>query len=134
MLLHVLSKEEKFHFLDLLSKLFIADGPLTDSEKKLLNKLKTEMGEEIIKHKPSNLSFEKLVAYFSEKPKTTKNVVYYNLTWVSLLDDFYSIEVHELLDQMQQEFMITGKKKAEVIKLIGAEKDLHEKTKRFLIE
>ena len=69
----------------------------------------------------SAVSFEKLVAYFAEKPKTTRNVVYYNLTWVSLLDDFYSVEVHELLDQMQQEFMITAKKKAEVIKLIGAD-------------
>ena len=134
MLLNLLTKEEKFYFVDLLSKVFIADGPLTDFEKRLLENMKSEMGDEVIKHKRSNLSFEKLVAYFTEKPKTTKNVIYYNLTWVSLIDDFYSVEVHELLDQIQQEFMITNKKKAEVIKVIGAEKDLNEKVKRLLIE
>ena len=45
---------------------------------------------------------KKLVSYFAEQPKTKRNVIYYNLTWVSLLDDFYSVEVHELLDQIQQ--------------------------------
>ena len=134
MLLNLLTKEEKFYFIDLLSKVFIADGQLTPSEKKLLEKLKQEMGEDVVKHKASNLTFEKLVAYFAEQPKTKRNVIYYNLTWVSLLDDFYSVEVHELLDQIQHEFMITSKKKAEVIKAIGAEKDLHEKLKRLLIE
>ena len=35
---NLLTKEEKFYFIDLLSKVFIADGPLTPSEKKLLEK------------------------------------------------------------------------------------------------
>ena len=103
MLLNLLTKEEKFYFIDLLSKVFIADGPLTPSEKKLLEKLKQEMGEEVAKHKASNLTFEKLVAYFAEQPKTKRNVIYYNLTWVSLLDDFF---LRGLLIQLYKYFFL----------------------------
>ena len=134
MLLNLLSKEEKYYFLDLLTKVFTADGEVTDFEKRILQIYKTEMGDDINKHGHSNLPFEKLVEYFASKPKTTKNIVYYNIVFVSLSDEFYSVEVHEILDQIQHELLITNKKKIELLKAIYAEKDLREKVKRLVFE
>ena len=134
MLLNLLSKEEKYYFLDLLTKVFTADGEVTDFEKLILQIYKTEMGDDINKHRHSNLPFEKLVEYFASKPKTTKNIVYYNIVFVSLSDEFYSVEVHEILDQIQHELLITNKKKIELLKAIYAEKDLREKVKRLVFE
>ena len=134
MLLSLLTKEEKFHFIDLLQKVFVADGQLNEFEKHILEMYKTDMGEEINKYRRSNLSFEKLLEYFSNKPKTTKNIVYYNITYVSLYDEFYSVEVHQILEQIQEAFVITNKKKTELLKLLYAEKDLKEKIKRLVSE
>lgn len=134
MLLNLLSKEEKFYFIDLLCKVFTVDGAANDFEKRILELYKTEMGDETSKHRHSNLDFNKLVEYFASRSKTTKNIVYYNIVFVSLSDEFYSVEVHELLDQIQHELMITNKKKIELLKVIYAEKDLKEKAKRLMFE
>lgn len=134
MLLNILSKEEKYYFIDLLTKVFVVDGSVSDYEKHILEMYKTEMGEDINKYRRSSLSFEKLLEYFSTKPKTIKNIVYYNITWVSLSDEFYSVEVHLTLDQIQHEFIITNKKKIELLKAVYAERDLKEKVKRLVSE
>lgn len=134
MLLNLLTKEEKYYFLDLLSKVFTVDGEVTAFEKRIMQIYKTEMGDDINRHRQSNMAFEKLVEYFASKPKTTKNIVYYNIVFVSLSDEFYSVEVHEILDQIQHELMITNKKKIELLKAIYAEKDLKEKVKRLVFE
>lgn len=134
MLLNILSKEEKYYFIDLLTKVFVVDGSVSDYEKHILEMYKTEMGEDINKYRRSSLSFEELLEYFSTKPKTIKNIVYYNITWVSLSDEFYSVEVHLTLDQIQHEFIITNKKKIELLKAVYAERDLKEKVKRLVSE
>lgn len=134
MLLNLLSKEEKYYFIDLLQKVFIVDGSVSDYEKHILEMYKTEMGDDINRYRRSSLSFEKLVEYFSTKAKTVKNIVYYNITAVSLSDEFYSVEVHTTLEQIQHEFLITNKKKIELLKVVYAERDLKEKAKRLVCE
>ena len=67
MLLSLLSKEEKLHFIDLLMELISADGEPSETEKKILNRYKKEMGELIAKYKKSSLSQEKLIEYFVNK-------------------------------------------------------------------
>ncbi len=134
MLLNLLSKEEKCYFIDLLQKVFVVDGTISDYEKHILEMYKTEMGDDINRYRRSNLSFEKLVEYFSTKAKTVKNIVYYNITAVSLSDEFYSVEVHSILEQIQHEFLITNKKKVELLKGVYAERDLKEKVKRLVCE
>ena len=134
MLLSLLSKEEKFYFIDLLSELVSVDGKPTETELGILNKLKHEMGEVILKHKKSNFSKEKLIAYFAEKPYPTRNLVYLNLVSASLNDDWYSVEEHLLLEKIKEAFQIPEKKKTELIKLVYSERDLREKVKRVISE
>lgn len=134
MLLNLLSKEEKMYFIDLLRKVLIIDGPTNEFEKQVQAKFQSEMGSEISKYRMSLLTTEKLIEYFSAKSKGVKNIVYYNLVAASLYDEFYSVEEHLLLDQIQKSFEITDKKKIELVKAVYAERDLKEKVKRIVNE
>lgn len=134
MLLNLLSKEEKYYFLDLLMKVNSIDGELNDFEKMAVERFKSEMGDDISRYRKSNLSSDKLIAYFSEKSKQIKNIVYYNIIWASLSDEFYSVEEHLLLDQIVHAFGITNKKRIELQKAVYADRDLREKVKRIVFE
>ena len=133
MYLSLLSKEEKNYFADLVLKVVIVDGEMTELEKKLTKRLSNEMGDEVSRHR-SNLSLDKLIKYFSAKSKTIRNIIYLNVLSVSLHDDFYSVEEHFLLDKIKEEFQITDKKRAELMKIVYAERDLREKAKRVVTE
>lgn len=134
MLLSLLSKEEKYYFLDLLSKVIFSDGPVSDYEKKVIGLFKAEMGEDINRYRRSNLNIEQLLAFFEDKSKAIKNVVYYNISWATLSDEFYSVEEHLILDDIQKAFGITNRKKMELLKAVYAERDLREKIKRIVAE
>lgn len=134
MLLSLLTKEEKWYFIDLLTKLIAADGEPSEQDENTLRRLKYEMGEEGLKHKKSGLNLEKLIEYFSNKTKTTKNLVLMNLISASLYDEFYSVEEHFLIEQIQESFGITNKKKQDLTRLVYQERDLREKTKRIIAE
>lgn len=134
MLLNLLSKEEKYYFIDLLVRVTSVDGPVSDFEIQVIKMFKTEMGDDINRYRKSSLQTDKLIEYFANKSKAIKNVVYYNIAWASLSDEFYSVEEHFLLDQIQHEFGITNKKKIELLKAVYAERDLREKVKRLVAE
>ncbi|MGI6710291.1 MAG: hypothetical protein ACOX4W_02485 [Bacilli bacterium] len=127
MYLSLLSKEEKFHFIDLLIKVVSIDGGTNETELQVINRLKYEMGEDVNKYKKSNATVEELIKYFSEKTKITKNVVYMNLVSASIFDDSYSVEEHLLLEQIQEALEINDKVKAELMRVIYAERDLRNK-------
>lgn len=134
MLLSLLSKEEKMYFLDLVNVFISIDGTPTEKELGIKNKLKYEMGDEILKYKKSSLSKEKLIEYFTNKSYPTKNLVYLNLVSASLNDDWYSVEEHLLLKEVQDALQISEKKRNELFKLVYSERDLREKVKRIISE
>ncbi len=134
MLLNLLSKEEKGKFLDLLLCVIIRDGKTTQSEEAVINKFKNEMGEEASRFRRSNTSLDKLVEYFVDKPQTTKNLVYYNIVSASLNDEFYSVEEHILIEEIQQKLGVSARKRTEIMKTVYAERDIREKVKRVITE
>jgi hypothetical protein len=134
MFLSLLSKEEKFHFIDLLSYVVGIDGAASETETQIINRLKYEMGEDVLRYRKSSYSLEKLIEYFSQKPKATKNLVFMNLVSASLYDEFYSVEEHLLIEEIQNSFEISAKKKADLMKIVYAERDLREKAKRTIAE
>lgn len=134
MLLSLLSKEEKMYFLDLLNVFISVDGIPTEKELSIKKKLKYEMGDEILKYKKSSLTKEKLIEYFSQKSYPTRNLVYLNLVSASLNDDWYSVEEHLLLKEVQDALDISEKKRNELFKLVYSERDLREKVKRIISE
>ena len=134
MLLNLLTKEEKHRFMDLLLKVISVDGPTSETEKKIIDRLKYEMGEDALRYRSSPTQLEKLIEFFSTKPQTTKNLVFYNLLSAALSDEFYSVEEHIVMDQIQEGFNISQKKKNELIKAVYLERDIKEKVKRVISE
>ena len=134
MLLNLLSKDEKHKFLDLLVRVINIDGPTSDTEKLIIEKLRYEMGEEALKYHYSNAPIEKLIDYFAQKPTATKNLVFYNIINASLADEFYSVEEHLVIERLQEAFQISAKKRTEIMKTVYAERDLREKAKRVISE
>lgn len=134
MFLSLLSKEEKSYFLDLITKLVSVDGEPNETEVQVINRLKYEMGEDAQRYRKGTQSLEKLIEYFAQKSKATKNLVFMNLVSVSLYDEFYSVEEHFLIEEIQKSFGLTDKKKADLMKIVYAERDLREKAKRILSE
>lgn len=134
MLLSLLSKEEKCYFVDLVIELCSVDGAASDTELSIIKKFKYEMAEDLAKYKKSNFSKQKLIGYFVSKPKTVRHLVYLNLVSASLNDDWYSVEEHLFLDEVQEAFQINEKKKVELMKLVYSERDLREKVKRVISE
>lgn len=134
MLLSLLSKEEKFYFIDLITKLVSVDGEANESEIQVINRLKYEMGEDVLRYKKSNQPINKLIEYFAGKNKSTRNLVFMNLVSASLNDEWYSVEEHFLIEEIQRAFEISDKKKQELMKLVYAERDLREKAKRIIQE
>lgn len=132
MLLNLLNKEEKYNFLDLLLKVTCLDGELTEFEKRVIDKFKAEMGDDINKYRRSSKTADELIEFFKDRSITVKNIVYYNIAWSSYFDEFYSVEEHELLDKIVLGFEITSKKKAEIQKAVYADRDLREKIKRII--
>ncbi len=134
MLLNLLTKEEKFYFIDLLVKVISLDGTANEMEMQIISKLKYEMGDDAARYRKSNLSLEKLIDYFTTKPKVTKNLIFLNLLSASLSDEFYSVEEHFLLEQIQNDLEIPRKKRTELVKAVYADRDLREKVKRIISE
>ena len=134
MLLSLLSKEEKCYFVDLVIQLCSVDGAASDTELSIIKKFKYEMADDLAKYKKSNLSRDKLIAYFVSKPKTVRHLIYLNLVSASLNDVWYSVEEHLFLDEVQNAFQISEKKKVELMKLVYSERDLREKVKRVISE
>ncbi len=134
MLLSLLQKEDKCYFLDLLRQLLLVDGESGDIEKQIFKKFKFEMGEDILKHRSNSLKTSQLIQYFEEKPQSVKNLVFMNLVSASLRDEWYNVEQHSLLEEIQNAFKISDKKKVELVKLVYAERDLREKAKRTINE
>lgn len=132
MFLNILSKEEKLNFLDLVIKVVKVDGEMTEHERETIRLMKYELAEDIVKYHKGNLSLDKLVDYFAQKPSLTKNLVYTNLYAITLQDEFYSVEDHSILEDIRQKFGISDRKKGELLKIVYAERDLKEKAKRVL--
>ena len=134
MLLSLLQKEDKCYFLDLLRLLLVVDGESSEAEKQIYKKFKFEMGEEILKHRVKCTNKKELITYFEPKAQSVKNLVFMNLISASLREEWYNVEQHDLLDEIQKAFSISDKKKIELMKLVYAERDLREKVKRTINE
>lgn len=135
MLLSLLSRQDKINFLDLLLQLILVDGEPNEIEKQIQKKFRYEMGDDVLKyHHVGAVDTKKIIEYFSTKPKTTQNLVFMNLFAASLDDEWYNVEQHLLLDDVQQTFGITNKKKIELMKVVYADRDLKEKAKRIICE
>jgi hypothetical protein len=133
LLLSLLKGEEKGYFLDLLLKIIAFDGNISDVEQSnIINSIKNQLGD--FGYVPSELTFDQLLDFFKDKSKVIRNVVFLNVFYVSLTDEWYSAEEHFMIEQVQDRLSISDKKSLELKRLVYAERDLREKVKRVVSE
>lgn len=135
MLLSRLNRKQKLKFLDLAIHTVAVDGEATAYETRILNVMLAEVGDDIIKEYTFSLSsdLEETVDYFSEQPKTVRNIVLLNLLKISLFDDMYNTSEHFLLDHIRRRFKIGIAKRKELIEILYEERDLKEKARRICL-
>lgn len=134
MFLSLLTKDEKYAYLDLLNMLLTTNGNMSEEGRKIFNRHRYETGEEGYRYRKSSQTAENLVKLFASKTEFVKKVVFMNLTGASYEYEYYSVEEHEFIDNIRKEFGITDKKQKEIQKVIYAEKDVKEKAKRLISE
>ncbi|MFA5719452.1 MAG: hypothetical protein WC939_00165 [Acholeplasmataceae bacterium] len=135
MLLSMLNRKQKLKFLDLAIHMVAVDGEATSYETRILNMMLAEVGDDIIKEYTFSLSsdLEETIDFFTEQPKTVRNIVLLNLLKLSLFDDLYNTSEHFLLDKIRRHFKISIAKRKELIGLLYDERDLNEKARRVCI-
>ncbi|MDD4469101.1 MAG: hypothetical protein PHU13_00565 [Acholeplasmataceae bacterium] len=135
MLLSMLSRKEKLKFLDLAIHMVAVDGEATIYEKRILNIMLAEVGDEIIKEYTFSLSsdLEETIDFFTQAPKPIRNVVLLNLFKITMFDDLYNATEHFFLDNIRRQFKISIAKRKELMSLIYEERDLKEKARRVCL-
>lgn len=135
MLLSMLSRKEKLKFLDLAIHMVAIDGEATEFEKRILNIMLAEVGDEIIKEYTFSLSsnLEETIDFFAIASKPIRNVVLLNLFKITMFDDLYNATEHFFLDNIRRQFKISIAKRKELMSLIYEERDLKEKARRVCL-
>jgi len=131
MLLQNLDRKEKLKFLDLALLMINVDGPISEVEQKLLDLLIAEIGTEITAEYNFSLSSDLQVTldFFIKQPLNVRNIVYFNLLQLALIEDFYNTCEHFFLEDVAKQLKINKTKKTEFIRLIHAMNDVLEKVK-----
>jgi hypothetical protein len=136
MLLSLLSRKAKLKFLDLAMHMVSVDGNPNKIEKRLLNIMLAEVGDDIALEYQFSLSdnFAETIAFFQFEPKEIKNIVYLNLYKITMVDGFYNTAEHFFLEDVRKKFEITETKKRQIIRLIYSERDLRDRARRTVSE
>ncbi|QWB95983.1 hypothetical protein KHQ89_00500 [Mycoplasmatota bacterium] len=134
MLLSLLNRKEKLKFLDLAMHMVAVDGEPTKIEKRLLNRMLAEVGDDIAAEYTFKLSkdLEETISFFSNTSTAVKNIVFLNLIKTSMIDEFYNTTEHFFLEDIRLEFDIDDYKKKQLIRLVYNERDLRERAKRIV--
>lgn len=128
MLLSTLNRKEKLKFLDLALHMVEIDGKASDTEKRLLNMMLAEVGDNIVSEYQFILSenLEDTIQFFDVLNSDIQRIVYLNLVRIALSENFYNVTEHEFLELIRTRFHIKDDMKSKIIKAVYKEKDLRE--------
>ncbi|MGE4320711.1 MAG: hypothetical protein AB7E61_04575 [Acholeplasmataceae bacterium] len=134
MLLSLLTRKEKLKFLDLAMHMVTVDGEASEIEKRLLQTMLVEVGDDIANEYTFKLSadLKETIEFFSEASVAVKNIVYLNLIKTSMIDELYNTAEHFFLEDIREHFNIDDYKKKQIIRLVYNERDLRERAKRIV--
>ncbi len=133
MLLSLLNKKEMLKFLDLAIYMVDIDGEPTNTEKRILTKMISEL--DAVKDEYSfrlTDTVENTIQFFVNCNQVVKHVVYLNLVIISMEDDLYNTSELLFLEDIQKKFEISAEKRRELISIVYAERDIREKAIRII--
>lgn len=134
MFLSLLNRKEKLKFLDLAIYMIDIDGDPTEAEKRLLVKIQGELGRDIVDEYTFSKSktVEESIEFFLDKSEAVKNIVYFNLVDISMLEDLYNTSEHLFLEKIEKAFPISPEKRKQLIGIVYEFRDLREKALRVV--
>jgi len=134
MLLTLLNRKQKLKFLDLAMHMVAVDGKASKIEKKLLQSMLIEVGDDIAEEYTFTLSknLSETIEFFANESIAVKRIVYLNLVKTMMVDEFYNTAEHFLIEDIRKAFKINETKKKQLIRLIYNERDLREQAKRIV--
>lgn len=133
MFLSLLSKKEKLKFLDLAIYMVDIDGEPTTVEKRILNKMFSEV--EDVREEYSftrTSSIDETIKFFETTNPVVKNIVFLNLVTISMEDDLYNTSEMLFLEDLQKTFKIPSEKRRDLMKIVYEERDLRERASRII--
>ena len=113
------------------------DGePTVFGEKRILNMMLAEVGDDIYKEYTFSLAKDKdfTLIFLQINQKHLDTLYYLNLLKLSMFDDLYNTEEHFFIDTCRRNFKIGIAKRKDLMRIIYAERDWHEQAKRVCLE
>ncbi|HHD2753934.1 TPA: hypothetical protein ACOTG0_002756 [Clostridium perfringens] len=127
MFLKELNKEQGLAFINLVTEFALADEDIRKEEEALIRTYIKELDFE--KVDLGNLSYEEAINLIRNSSEKIKNIVYFELVRIGLVDENYDIEEVDFLEKISKDLNISRAKKIQVANCFYnfSEKDGEEK-------
>lgn len=127
MFLKELNKEQGLAFINLVTEFALADEDIRKEEEALIRTYIKELDFE--KVDLWNLSYEEAINLIKNSSEKIKNIVYFELVRIGLVDENYDIEEVDFLEKISKDLNISRAKKIQVANCFYnfSEKDGEEK-------
>lgn len=112
MFLKELNKEQGLAFINLVTEFALADEDIRKEEEDLIRTYIKELDLE--KEDLGNLSYEEAIAAIKESAEKVKNIVYFELVRIGLVDEDCDIEEVDFLERISKDLNISRAKKIQV--------------------
>lgn len=112
MFLKELNKDQGLAFINLVTEFALVDEDIRKEEEELINTYVKELGLE--KEKLANLSYENSINTIKDSSEKVKNIVYFEIVRIGLVDEDYDIEEVDFLEKVAKDLNISRAKKIQV--------------------
>lgn len=112
MFLKELNKEQALAFINLVTEFSLVDEDIRKEEEALINTYVKELGLE--KEELENLSYEKAINIIKDSSEKIKNIVYFEIVRIGLVDEDCDIEEVDFLEKVAKDLNISRAKKIQV--------------------
>ncbi|TBX17505.1 hypothetical protein BFS06_04690 [Clostridium perfringens] len=127
MFLKELNKEQGLAFINLVTEFALADENIKKEEEDLIRTYMKELDLE--EEELGNLSYEESIETIKNSSEKVKNIVYFELVRIGLVDEDCDIEEVDFLEKISKDLNISRAKKIQVVNCFYnfSEKDGEEK-------
>ncbi|WP_300349718.1 hypothetical protein [Clostridium sp.] len=112
MFLKELNKEQALAFINLVTEFALVDEDIRKEEEALINTYVKELDLE--KQELENLSYEKAINIIKDSSEKIKNIVYFEIVRIGLVDEDCDIEEVDFLEKVAKDLNISRAKKIQV--------------------
>ena len=112
MFLKELNKEQGLAFINLVTEFALADENIKKEEEDLIRTYMKELGLE--EEELGNLSYEESIETIKNSSEKVKNIVYFELVRIGLVDEDCDIEEVDFLEKISKDLNISRAKKIQV--------------------